>query len=83
MTIRLDRDIVDWLKKNGSGYQTCINPAQAARLNTVQFGGADHRLSLSAAFASAGSDINRSSGPPKRHQVNSIAARPAIPRNGT
>jgi hypothetical protein len=54
MTIRLDRDIVDWLKKNGSGYQTCINPAQAARLNTVQFIGADHRLSWSAAFASAG-----------------------------
>jgi uncharacterized protein (DUF4415 family) len=25
LTIRLDHDVVEWLKKNGSGYQTRIN----------------------------------------------------------
>ena len=25
LTIRLDHDLVEWLKKNGSGYQTRIN----------------------------------------------------------
>jgi uncharacterized protein (DUF4415 family) len=33
VTIRLDHDIVEWLKKNGSGYQTRINAILRAYMN--------------------------------------------------
>jgi uncharacterized protein (DUF4415 family) len=33
VTIRLDHDVVEWLKKNGSGYQTRINAILRSYMN--------------------------------------------------
>ena len=33
VTIRLDHDLVEWLKKNGSGYQTRINAILRSYMN--------------------------------------------------
>jgi uncharacterized protein (DUF4415 family) len=33
LTIRLDHDVVEWLKKNGSGYQTRINAILRSYMN--------------------------------------------------
>jgi uncharacterized protein (DUF4415 family) len=38
VTIRLDHDVVEWLKKNGSGYQTRINAILRSYMN-AQSGG--------------------------------------------
>jgi uncharacterized protein (DUF4415 family) len=39
VTIRLDHDLVEWLKKNGGGYQTRINAILRSYMN-AQSGGA-------------------------------------------
>ncbi len=43
LTIRVDHDVVEWLKKKGSGYQTRINAILRSYMKAQSDEGADRR----------------------------------------
>ena len=43
LTIRVDHDVVEWLKKGGSGYQTRINAILRSYMKARSDGGSDSR----------------------------------------
>ena len=43
LTIRVDRDVVEWLKKDGSGYQTRINAILRSYMKAKSDEGRDSR----------------------------------------
>ena len=43
LTIRIDHDVVEWLKRKGSGYQTRINAILRSYMNAQSDGGMDRR----------------------------------------
>ena len=44
LTIRIDHDVVEWLKKKGSGYQTRINAILRSYMKAQSGEGADSRI---------------------------------------
>jgi uncharacterized protein (DUF4415 family) len=44
LTIRVDHDVVEWLKKKGSGYQTRINAILRSYIKAQAAEGADSRV---------------------------------------
>jgi uncharacterized protein (DUF4415 family) len=43
LTIRVDHDVVEWLKKKGSGYQTRINAILRSYMKAQSDAGVDSR----------------------------------------